>query len=287
MKSELMRRLLLGIGLAAATAAPARADDWSFSTGADYTSGEYGEDQDTTILIVPFTAAYGSDRWRASVTVPYVSLEGSGNIIPGTGAGAGSGGGGATGGGPLGSGGGLLGLFPGADPASPPPPPPPTPVTIEEQGLGDTTVSLSVTPFISDGGARFTLGADARLPTGDEERSLGAGETVGSVAAAYSQPLGERAAIYGAVGYQRAFESEADSFLANIGAESFVSEHVLLGASVDWAEASVDGRPNASQASLYTGIRANDHVRFVAYASAGLSDTSPDTGAGVRLVFRP
>ncbi|MEJ0058767.1 MAG: hypothetical protein WDM79_03885 [Terricaulis sp.] len=289
MTSRLSRHLTLGLAASALfAAAPAQADDgrWSFSTGADYTSGDYGEATDTTILIVPFTAAYGSDRWRASVSVPYVRLEGTGNIIPGTGAGGASGGGSS--GGLAGVGGGLLpGLFPGATPTTPSPTPTPTPVTIEEEGVGDATLSLSVTPYIADSGARFTIAADARVPTGDEERSLGAGETIGSIATGYSHPIGERSALYGSIGYQRAFDSGQDSIFANLGAESLVTEKVLLGASVDWSEASVDGRPNASQASLYTGFLANDHVRLVAYASAGLSETSPDTGAGVRLVLRP
>ncbi|HWA00064.1 MAG TPA: hypothetical protein VG841_07085 [Caulobacterales bacterium] len=280
--------LMLSVALAA-IAAPARAaDGWSFSTGADYTTGDYGEDQDTDIFIVPFTVTYWSPHWRFGVTAPYVRLEGSGNIIPGTGAGAGSGASG--GGGPLGLGGsgGLLnsGLFGSSAPsASPPPPPPPTPARIEEDGLGDVTLSLAAIPYIGGGGDSFTLGLDVRTPTGDETRSLGAGQTIAAMSAEYAFPLGSRAAMYGLVGYQRALDTEDDAMTAGAGVEGFVAERLLLGLSATWAEASLPDQANQTQATLYAGFNATDHVRLVGYALAGLSDSAPDSGGGVRIVL--
>ncbi len=269
-------RFLCGLMLTAAftvTAAPAQADDgWSFSTGADYTTGTYGEGVTTNILIVPFNATYSTDRWRVGVTVPYVRVDGSGNIIPGTGVGPASG---------------LSALAPSGLLGSTPLAPPLTPMHVEEEGLGDITLSAGVTPYIAADGARLALGLDVRTPTGDETKSLGAGQTIAAFSAGYSHPIGERSAIYGAVGYQRAFDSGADSVTATIGAEGYVSEHWMLGASAQYAEANVDHQANQSQVSLYAGVDVNPHFRLVGYALAGLTDTAPDSGGGVRLVFHP
>ncbi|MES1202013.1 MAG: hypothetical protein ABUS57_11265 [Pseudomonadota bacterium] len=282
--SRFLKSLLVGAAMAAASA-PAQAEGWSFSTGADYTSGDYGEGQDTNIWIVPFGARFDGERWSLGITVPYVRLEGTGNIVAGAGAGGGSAG--ATGGGgPLGVGGsgGLLntGLFGSSTPATTPPSPP---TRIEAEGLGDITLSLGVTPYIGDAGDRFSIGLDVRAPTGDETKALGVGQTVGAISAEYAHPLWARAAIYGAVGYQRAFDTDADSITASVGAESYVSERMLLGVSASWAEARLDNQANQSQAELYAGFNANDHVRLVGYALAGLTDTSPDAGAGFRIVL--
>jgi len=280
-------KFVCGLMLTAAftiSAAPARADaGWSFSTGADYTTGKYGEDITTNILIIPFSAAYSTDRWRFGVTAPYVRVDGSGNIVPGAGAAPG----GLSGAGdPLSTAtGGVTpsGLF-GSTPAAPAPP---TPTRIEEQGLGDITLSVGVTPLIASNGARLAFGLDVRTPTGDEAKSLGAGQTIAALSVGYSHPIGERSAIYGGVGYQRAFDSGADSVTATIGAEGYITEHWMFGASAQYAQASLDRQANQSQASLYAGLDVSPHLRLVGYAVAGLTDTAPDSGGGVRLVFHP
>jgi hypothetical protein len=267
------RRAALFLSLcAAAFAAPAAAQEsnWSFSTGADYTNGDYGSGQDTEIFIVPFTAAYGQDRWRASVTVPYVSIEGAAGVVPGST--------GATGGplSPITNP--LLGT--GGDAGS-------SIVTpgVDEEGLGDVTLELAVTPFISEGGARVSFAGAARLPTGDEARSLGAGETVLSVSAGVAQPIGERAAIYGALGYAASTESGEDSIFFGAGVEGRVSDTVLIGLSADWSQARVADAPERSQATLYSGFDLSQNLRLAAYVSAGLTDAAPDVGGGLRFVW--
>ncbi len=319
MNSIRMARLMAGVCAAAAALMGARADaqdasdgHWAFATGLNYTKGNYGEAQDTTIYAVPFSAGYVADRWSFSVSVPYVWLKGSGNVAPGAvsafgpgafgstsangaSASAGTGSTGAS----LGSGG--LGLSPGSGlinvilspptppppPGSPPPPPPPTPTTIQEEGIGDTTLSLSVTPYVANSGARFTLSSDFRFPTGDDAKSLGAGETIGSVSAAYAFPVGDKTSLYGAIGWQHAFDSDVSGASAGIGAQTQVGGTALIGASVDWAEATTDRIPSQSEATLYAGFDMAPHTRLVAFALAGLTRTSPDSGFGLRLVFQP
>lgn len=256
-----IRICTLGLCLAALAAAPASAEQWSFATGVDYSNGDYGEAEDTTIVSAPLSATVQGDRWSVSVSAPYISIEGPGGIAPGG----------------AGLGGMLNRALGGADGAATGP--------VEEQGWGDVTLGAALTPLVTDGGTSLTLSTRARLPTGDEERSLGVGETVGSFAGIVRQNFDNGVSLYGGVGYEYAFESEADGVFAAAGGETRIADRVLVGARVDWGEATSDLRRDAMEASLYAAFDAGDHVRILAYGGGGLSDTSPETTAGIGLVI--
>ena len=72
-----------------------------------------------------------------------------------------------------------------------------------------------------------------------------------------------------------------------VGAESYVAERVQLGATLDFSQASSELRRDSTQAGAYVGFDASSTTRILAYGSAGLTETSPDIGAGVRIVFTP
>jgi hypothetical protein len=265
---------MLSLLASAASAGAAAADErnWTYSAGVDYSQGDYGSGQDTDIISAPFSASYGASRWRVGVTVPYVSVEGAPGVVPGsTGA--------IGGGGPLSS-----VTNPLLGPTGPSGSPLLSPA-ISEQGLGDATVEFSLTPYLANNGARISVLAAARLPTGDEERSLGAGETVLSLATGGSAPIGETSAIYGAVGYTYATESEEDGLFVSGGAEGRISQSVLIGLSADWSQASIANAPERTQVTLYSALDITPNVRLGAYALAGLSDAAPDAGGGLRLVL--
>ncbi|MCX7356778.1 MAG: hypothetical protein NT015_01310 [Alphaproteobacteria bacterium] len=274
MQSKKVKRAALLLTLCASAMAPAaaHAEGWSFSSGVDYTSGDYGTGQDTDILIAPFSVTFEGERWRASATATYVSVEGAPGVVPGatSAIGAGSPLSGVTN--PLG--GGLLGSNPSLAPE------------ISEQGLGDTTLEVAFIPHVGDSGARISVSGAARLPTGDEERSLGAGETILSGAVGASHPIGDRVGIYGAVGYSQALDSDEGGVFVSGGLEGRVTDTMLIGASAEWSEASVAGAPERTQATLYSSFALSDHVRIAAYAVAGPSDAAPDAGGGLRLTLR-
>jgi hypothetical protein len=290
-----MSRTALALLATAALTLPAHAADgrWTFSTGTDYTAGDYGEAEDTTIVIVPFTAAYKTDRWSARVTVPYVTIDGPGTVVPGSsgiggGATSGSSGGGGLGGllgglldGLLGGGSGGASATPSATPT------PPTTTTVHESGLGDVSIAFGYVPLKTEGGTKVALGARVRLPTADADRYLGIDDTALAVSTTLSQSFSSRAAIYGAAGYERSFEAEANALFAQIGAEGYVLKSLLIGANIDWAQANDVLRRDSTQAGAYIAFDATTEWSLVLYGSAGLTDTSPDIGAGLRLVFTP
>lgn len=248
-------------------ATPAAAEgNWSFASGVEYSEGAYGLAETTTIIEVPFTAGYAGDRWSAWVTVPYVSVEGPGGIAPG----------GADGGGFFDN---LLGNGGAAEAGATGP--------VSESGLGDMSAGVSYTPLRTANGSALSFSGRVRAPTGDETRALGTGEAAGSLSVAARQGFGNGAGLYGAIGYGRAFESGAQGAFAAVGAETPVAERLSLGARVNWAEADSELRRDALQAGVNAGFELNARTRIGAYASTGLTDTSPDVEAGLGVVFTP
>jgi hypothetical protein len=100
-------RLILPLALVY-SCPPVLANGLSFSTAADFTTGQYGGVSSTDIWYVPFTARYDKDRASFRVIVPYLNITGPGNVLgPGIGGIDGGGtimGGGFSGGSPGGGG---------------------------------------------------------------------------------------------------------------------------------------------------------------------------------------
>jgi hypothetical protein len=245
--------------------APAQAGDgrWVFSTGVDYSTGSYGEAQDTTIVTVPLAAGYVDGRWSATLTVPFVSVDGPGTIVPG----------GIGGGGPLG---GLLG----GDAANKLP----LAGEVGEAGLGDVSLEVSAIPYVSEGGTQFSLTGRVSAPTPDAQRSLGTGEAAAAISAGLREPFGARAALYGSVGFAQAFGG-GSGVTASVGAESYVGARTLAGATLEFAQANSELRRDSAQAGAYLGFDIAKDTRIVAYGAAGLTETSPDVQVGLRLSF--
>jgi hypothetical protein len=149
---------------------------WQFTTGAEYSSGEYGELTSTQAMLVPFSAKFTFGALSLRASVPYLLVRGPANVAPiieddGGSRSSNSGSGG--GGGSSGSGGGNDGGDDDEDDDAPP-----FADDREAHGFGDATLSatwswndLFATRLYAD----FT--ARVRLPTGSERKGLGNGAT--------------------------------------------------------------------------------------------------------------
>ncbi len=107
-----------------------------FTTGFDYSSGNYGQPTNTEIWYVPNTIKYNYDAWTMKLTIPYIRITGAGGVI---------------GGGPDGP---IVGV-------------PTQLVTTTESGLGDVILSGSYTWFLDDLPS-FELTGKVKIPTADE-----------------------------------------------------------------------------------------------------------------------
>src|SRR5215471_16743727 len=75
----------LALSMANQSATAADPNPWGLGVGFDYSSGTYGESQSTDILYIPVIGKYEIEDWSFKLTVPYISVRGPGNVIPGLG----------------------------------------------------------------------------------------------------------------------------------------------------------------------------------------------------------
>jgi len=236
----------------------------SFSTGIDYSSGNYGSSSDTNVTSVPLAARVANGDWAVRLSTSYLQIDGNANVADIVDSGGGGTGGGSTG-------------------------------TIARsgtaRGIGDTT--LAVTKSFTHLGHRG-LYVDAtgrvRFPTGDEKKGLGVGATDYALAGeigAFQHGTGVYLNVARRFLGDRAGLDRQDGWQATLGGSLRVTEKTSLGASYYWRDASVSGGTDPSEASAYVAYRMTDALRVSLNAGAGLSNASPDTSVGLRFTWRP
>lgn len=260
MKHALSTALVAGLMAAGSVEA---ADGPAFGIGIDYSSGDYGTDTTTEILSVPVTARYDTGNWTFKASLPWMRVSGDPNVIPGVGSvintnprGRGRAGGGTGAG-----------------------------STVESEtaaGIGD--LRLAATYRVDTGSA---LGVDltmnAKLATADENKGLGTGANdFGLALDLYRDFSGTT--VFGGVSYTALGESEhidvGGVAGANIGASRKVGQG-SVGLSYDWREAASTGYDDRSELTGFYTIPVGGAGKLQLYALAGLSDGSPDYGAGL------
>lgn len=231
----------------------------SFSTGVDYSSGEYGTEETTEVISVPFGVRLTVDDWTFRANSSYLHVTGPADISEDGETGEGSG------------------------------------IVVRdstEKGLGDTTISVE-RAFRRIGGtdAYVEVSARARLPTGDEERGLGVGTVdYGLVSeVGFSSDAGGAyvTAGYRFLGQRDNGPDRQDGMQAGIGAWLPAGNRIRVGAFGNWREASVEGNDDPSNAGAYVSYRMSERMRITFTASGGLSDASPDYMAGIRVNWLP
>lgn len=251
-------------------AAGTAAGEYSFSTGAEYTEGDYGLESDTSALYVPFTIGYNADTFGWSVTVPYLSVTGTGEVAFSrtgirvasqdtgsvTGSGSGPGGGSTT--------------------------TTTTTVTDEhtESGMGDVTLSGTYR-FLQGKGEQPSLAMTAKIKfaTADEKKNLGTGENDYSL-----QVEAGLDSLYGYLGYLVIGDTAAtdydDIFFGAVGISKPLDTW-SIGAEYYAEQAVLDGTDPVSEASVSLGRELGRDNWFNLYLIKGFTDSSPDWGAGV------
>jgi hypothetical protein len=293
------RCLILAATLAGASMAPAlHAAQLQLSTGAEYSSGDYGDVTSTEALVVPFSARVSFGGFSLRASVPWLSLRGPADIAPvvddnggdrGSNSGSGSSGSGSSGGGGnSGSGGGdddeddpedeeeeEAGDFPDDR---------------KVQGLGDATLSAAWS-FRDIGGTRLYMDVTgrARLPTGDEARGLGRGTTDYATLAEIGWD-GDGGGVF-VLGGRQYLESTAtvarrDTWQGSGGGWMNVGRASLVGVQGNWREASRAAGVDSRSVDVFLNLGIAAGWRLDVSASAGLSRASPDYAFGVGATWR-
>lgn len=246
--------LLLSAGLTL----PLQADEFEISSGVDYSSGDYGGEVDTDILFVPVTLGYSSSPWKAQVTIPWIQIQGPGNVV----------------------GGGDAGVIVGDEPSQ---------TTTTESGLGDIWGSLrynvEAIPY-----EWFYMDAVAKVkfPTADEDRGLGTGEFDYTLQLDFFKPLGQLTPM-ATVAYKVKGDPDAYSldnvFYLSVGADYRLNDSTNFGATLDYQEASTSTSDDALEIFSYLSHSINDDWDITGYTYFGLSDGSPDAGGGISVGY--
>src|SRR5262245_25206745 len=230
----------------------------SVGVGVEYTTGKYGATQSTDQLYVPFVVKHETGLWIFKATVPYLRVSGPGNVI--------------------GAGPDRI-VSPGVDDAR-----------RTESGLGDVVASAFYNVLDErKGGLGIDLGFKIKLPTADEQKGLGTGETDYAFQADFFKPFGATT-LFGSVGY-RIYGDPPGATLrdvpyGSIGVSYRLAGDSSVGAAYDYRPHIVNGGSEISELTAFWSKRMSPEWKFQLYGVVGFSDASPDAGAGVLLERR-
>lgn len=269
-----MRMTSLGL-LAAAVSLPAMAGTPSFSAGANYFSGKYGTTATTDIWSVPLVFGYDSGPWHFKLTVPYIQVTGTGDVLPGVGKVQNTN--------PLGLGGGrgnpLMGG--GGNTTST------SPTSTTASGLGDVVAQASYSVFY-DKTSRFgmDLGTKIKFGTADANKGLGTGQNDYGLNLLAYKGWGSWT-VFGGMGYTHYGSSQYIKLKnggdANAGFSFKLSDTDNLGAYYYYRQRISDFGYQQSEVSGFWNHKITSKARLQAYVLTGFTNGSPDWGGGASL----
>lgn len=276
-KKKLLAVLIPALALGLCVA-PAYADDAGHATvsaGFDYSSGSYGTPFSTDIWDVPFTAGYQVDRWSVKLTVPWVSVSGASNVIPGIGR--------VLNLNPHARGHGLgLGIGVGGT----------TPPTVTEgsaSGLGDV-VAQATYGLVRDDAAQFGLDLTGKVKFGTASASKGLGTGQNDYGANLDAYKGFGAwNVFGGAGYMKYGSSQYitlhNGWNANLGTGYKLDDADDVGAYFYFRQKISDSGYAQRELTGYWNHRFGSAWRLQTYVLGGFSDGSPDWGVGGALRY--
>lgn len=258
--------LLLLTGLAAFSPLAASAgnlDGLTLSVGFDYSNGKYGTTTTTDITSIPVTARYDSGSWSYDLTVPYIRITGTTDVLPRIGR--------------------IINTNPNRRTATA------TSTSSTADGLGD--ISASATYYLYQGRKQdrgISLTGLVKFGTADANAGLGTGENDYTLQANGYRTWGKNT-VYGSVAYS-ALGSSQYIQLDNVWSLSAGAEHQLtaisaIGISYYARQKTNSAGSAASDATLYYTRNIGNHWKAQAYVLQGFSNGSPDNGIGASMAY--
>ena len=258
-----LTKLALAMALAA-TSAPVLAQDddpdaaaenqLSFTTGIDYSNGDYGTGIDTSMVVVPLSARLRTGNWRVTASIPWLRIDGA-NIV--------------------GGGNGPIVIDPNA------------PRTVR-QGFGDVSLGLAYDIPEQNFGLGVQFSGRVKLPTASQSKGLGTGKADFSGAVELSKTFGPVTPFVSA-GYRIPGDPTGidlqNGFVGSAGFSVAAGRSVVL-LSYDYRErASLLAEDSHELFGAVTAPVAKK-LDFTLYGSAGLSKGAPDYGVGAMITIK-
>lgn len=251
-----MRRIALAVALPLCVAVlPAAAQDdkgSSLSVGIERTTGDYGQPADTTITYVPVTYKLGGRPWQFGVTVPWIEVQGPGNVTRD------------------------IGRFRGGSAAS-----------RTESGLGDVIAFATRSLLLTADGTALDLTGKFKLGTASRGDGLGTGENDVHLQLDAYRSAGEFTP-FATLGYKILGDPPGvelkDVFYAEIGAARRLDERRSAGLMWHGQQKTTDGGAAQSELTAFYTRRFGEGWKAQFYGLLGLADGSPDYGGGAFLI---
>jgi hypothetical protein len=157
-----------------------------------------------------------------------------------------------------------------------------------EGGLGDVIAGITVYDVFrsSDGTLALSFTGKVKLGTADEAAGLGSGETDYSIQTDIYKSVG-RSGFSTGVGYKARGDTSYydldNAWFAYVGGLHAFSARTLGEIYFDYREPSIAGNDPVQEVSASITRRTNGRWRVHGYVIKGLSDASPDWGAGLSM----
>lgn len=232
----------------------ARADGegTSLTFGIERTTGDYGQARDTTITTIPVTLRLGSRPWQFGVTVPWVHVEGPGNVTRD------------------------LGRYR------------PAGTSRTESGIGDVVAFGTRSLATGAGGWGLDATAAIKFGTASASKGLGTGEEDFSLALdAYGAAGG--LVPFATLGHRWVGDppgvSLRDVLFARLGAARWLDADTSAGLMWRGQERLAAGLGPQSEINVFYTRRFGAGWKAHFYGLVGLEDGSPDFGAGAFVVL--
>ena len=231
----------------------------SLLTGVDYSSGEYGDTEEIRILYIPVTAKYEADRYVVRLTVPYVEIDAP-------------------------SGGDIVAIGPGEQPLR-------SGAGNRETnaGLGDVVASAGYTVFESaPAGVILDLVGKVKFGTADADDGLGTGETDYAMQLDGYKKFGSLT-LLATLGYRVYGDPPGSDFdnvpFGALGAVYKFSPDTSAGVIFDMRDNIVLDSDPQYELSAFVTRKIGGRTKLQGYVLTGFSDSSPDWGGGLMVIY--
>lgn len=236
-------------------AAPVCASDYvELSSAADYSVGDYGDVEKTKLLFVTGTAKLRTGAWTLRAMLPYLYVKGPANVVPSD-----------------------RDILAGLQPAA----------ITSRHGIGDLAITAERSFRASDRLFIDIIGR-IKIPTASVSKGLGTGTTSFTASAEISRLAGPYIL---SVRAGRRFNGSSERFrqrdVWEAAASLFrVGDRTSFGLSYEWRGKVRRTSFERSEVTAFAARKLSRQLELQAYAIIGLSNGSPDQGAGVVLVYR-
>ena len=223
-----------------------------------YSEGDYGEPVDTEIFYFPVSYGANYGKFGLQLVVPYLQVTGAGNVLVNVG--------------------GIYRAVAGTQ-------------REKSHGIGDSILSMTyqMDP-VTDAALFIDLRLDIKLPSADENKGLGTGETDYSAQVDLSKHVGN-SVLFATLGYSfrgksNIYQGLRDSAFAQFGIAKPLSQRLNIGMFYDFREQASVFSPEIHELVPYFSWQLSPKWTFTGMTTKGFTDGSAGLSALGQLSYR-